>query len=85
MVYSGEIYHPLRWLPVDAYQFLSDVPKLESAGIIVRAPTAWQAVPPVRGSGKHQRASALAAGKDALLDFSLRRFGDTSASVTPAE
>ena len=34
MVDAGEIYHPLRWLPAEAYQFLTDIPKLEAAGII---------------------------------------------------
>ena len=48
MVESGEIYHPLRWLPADAHQFLGDVPKLEAAGIIVRAPGTWQAGRPAR-------------------------------------
>ena len=48
MVDSGEIYHPLRWLPAEAYQFLMDVPKLEAAGIIVRAPGTWPAGRPAR-------------------------------------
>jgi len=73
MVESGEIYHPLRWLPADAYQFLTDVPKLEAAGIIVRAPGAWQtgrpARPLVRASIGARAPSML--GKDALLDFSM--------------
>jgi non-specific serine/threonine protein kinase len=73
MVDSGEIYHPLRWLPADAYQFLTDVPKLEAAGIIVRAPGAWQtgrpARPLVRASIGARAPSLL--GKDALLDFSI--------------
>jgi non-specific serine/threonine protein kinase len=38
MVDTGEIYHPLRWMPANAWQFLCDVPKLEAAGIVVRAP-----------------------------------------------
>ena len=33
MVAEGDIYHPLRWLPEDAFRFLSDLPKLEAAGI----------------------------------------------------
>jgi len=73
MVESGEIYHPLRWLPADAFQFLTDVPKLEAAGIIVRAPGAWQAGRPARPLVKASigtRAPSLL-GKDALLDFSM--------------
>jgi superfamily II DNA or RNA helicase len=73
MVDSGEIYHPLRWLPADAYQFLTDVPKLEAAGIVVRAPGAWHAGRPgrplVKASIGTRPPSLL--GKDALLDFSM--------------
>jgi hypothetical protein len=36
MVESGELYHPLRWSAAEAFQFLTDVPKLEAAGIVVR-------------------------------------------------
>jgi non-specific serine/threonine protein kinase len=73
MVETGEIYHPLRWTPADAYQFLTDVPKLEAAGIVVRAPGAWQTGRPprplVKASLGAQPPSML--GKDALLDFSM--------------
>jgi hypothetical protein len=41
MVESGELYHPLRWSAAEAFQFLTDVPNLEAAGIVVRAPSAW--------------------------------------------
>ncbi len=33
MVEAGEIYHPLRWTPAHAYQFLTDVPKMEAAAL----------------------------------------------------
>ena len=73
MVADGEIYHPLRWTPADAYRFLIDVPKLEAAGIVVRAPGTWQAGrparPQVRASVGGRPPSLL--GKDALLDFSM--------------
>ncbi|MEO8103012.1 MAG: DEAD/DEAH box helicase [Betaproteobacteria bacterium] len=73
MVAEGEIYHPLRWTPGDAYRFLTDVPKLEAAGIVVRAPGTWQAGrparPQVRASVGSRPPSLL--GKDALLDFSM--------------
>jgi SNF2-related domain/SNF2 Helicase protein/Helicase conserved C-terminal domain len=71
MVESGEIYHPLRWSAAEAFQFLTDVPKLEAAGIVVRAPSAW-------GSGRPPRPKVRASigarvpsvlGQDALLDF----------------
>jgi non-specific serine/threonine protein kinase len=73
MVDAGEIYHPLRWTPADAYQFLTDVPKLEAAGIVVRAPGTWQASRPARPLVKASlgaRPPSLL-GKDALLDFSV--------------
>jgi len=73
MVDSGDIYHPLRWLPADAYQFLTDVPKLEAAGIMVRAPGTWQAGRParplVKASVGARSPSLLGAG--ALLDFNM--------------
>ncbi len=73
MVDAGDVYHPLRWQPADAYQFLTDVPKLEAAGIIVRAPGAWSAGRPARPLVKASvgaRAPSLL-GKDALLDFNM--------------
>ena len=73
MVEAGEIYHPLRWTPGDAYQFLTDVPKLESAGIVVRAPGAWGAGRPARPlvqANVGAKAPSLL-GKEALLDFSM--------------
>ena len=74
MVQAGEIYHPLRWTAAHAYQFLSDVPKLEAAGIVVRAPLTWgaggrPARPMVRASLGARAPSLL--GKDALLDFTM--------------
>lgn len=73
MVEAGEIYHPLRWTPLDAFQFLSDVPRIEAAGIVVRTPGSWQggrpARPVVKASVGTEQPSLL--GKDALLDFSM--------------
>ena len=73
MVEAGEIYHPLRWSAQDAYQFLTDVPKLESAGILVRAPLAWGSGRPSRPMVKAsigERSPSLL-GSAALLDFSM--------------
>ena len=73
MVQRGEIYHPLRWTPQDAYQLLQDVPQLESAGILVRAPSGWgsrrPSRPVVKASVGERRPSLL--GVNALLDFSM--------------
>ncbi len=73
MVDAGEIYHPLRWTPAHAYQFLTDVPKLEAAGIVVRAPGAWGAGRPARPlvtANVGAKAPSLL-GQEALLDFSM--------------
>jgi non-specific serine/threonine protein kinase len=73
MVDAGEIFHPLRWTPAEAYQFLTDVPQLETAGIVIRAPGAWRTGKPLRPQVKATvggKAPSLL-GKDALLDFSM--------------
>jgi hypothetical protein len=71
MVESGEIYHPLRWAAAEAFQLLTDVPKLEGAGIVVRTPSAWKSGKPprprIRATIGGQVPSVL--GRDALLDF----------------
>ena len=73
MVEAGEIYHPLRWTPAEAFQLLTDVPRLEAAGVIVRVPGAWRANRPPR-----PQVTATVGGKppsglgtDALLDFKM--------------
>ena len=73
MVALGEIYHPLRWTPLEACRFLTDLPKLEAAGIVVRMPGTWQAGRPARAVVKASvggRPPSLL-GEAALLDFSV--------------
>ncbi|MFP3642957.1 DEAD/DEAH box helicase [Paraburkholderia sp. SIMBA_054] len=86
MLESREIYHPLRWMPADAYRLLCDLPALESAGIMVRLPATWAtgrpARPAVRASVGTQPPSLL--GKDALLDFRMEVSLDGE-PLTPAE
>jgi non-specific serine/threonine protein kinase len=41
LVDSGEVFHPLRWTPREAYQFLRDAPLLEESGLLVRMPDWW--------------------------------------------
>ena len=49
MVDSGEIFHPLRWSPQEAWQFLESAADLASAGVVVRMPVGWGASrPPAR-------------------------------------
>ena len=71
MVDAGEIFHPLRWTPAEAFRLLADIPKLESAGVIVRMPASWKAGRPSR-----PKVTATVGGKvpsrlgaDALFDF----------------
>lgn len=86
LVETGDIYHPLRWAPADTFQFLIDVPKLEAAGIVIRAPSAWKSGQPprprVRASVGSKTPSVL--GRDALLDFSMELTLDGE-RLTPAE
>jgi hypothetical protein len=74
MVDAGEIFHPLRWSPQRAVQFLRDVPALESAGVLVRMPQSWRmnrpARPQVKATVGGNAPSHL--GMDALLDFRWR-------------
>src|ERR1017187_5340652 len=71
MVNAGDIFHPLRWSPQQALQFLKDVPALESAGVVVRMPASWRmnhpARPQVKATIGGNAPSQL--GMDALLDF----------------
>ena len=71
MVDTGEIFHPLRWSPRQALQFLNDVPTLESAGVVVRMPSNWRMNRPGRPQVKATVGGNAPAqlGIDALLDF----------------
>jgi superfamily II DNA or RNA helicase len=73
MVDAGEIYHPLRWNPAQALQFLKDAPALESCGVVVRMPANWRmnrpAHPQVKATVGGKAPSQL--GIDALLDFEM--------------
>ena len=73
MVDEGDLYHPLRWTSADAWRFLVDVPKLEAAGIVVRAPGTWQAGRPSRPLLKVSVGTKPPSllGMDALLDFNM--------------
>ena len=71
MVDAGEIFHPLRWSPQQAVQFLKDVPALESAGVR-RAHAGELAHEPPRtpageGNGRGQRTVAAGDGCAARL------------------
>ncbi|MEO6841930.1 MAG: DEAD/DEAH box helicase [Bradyrhizobium sp.] len=71
MVDASDIFHPLRWSPQQALQFLKDVPTLESAGVAVRMPASWRLNRPARAQVKATIGGRAPSqlGMDALLDF----------------
>jgi non-specific serine/threonine protein kinase len=73
MVDAGEVFHPLRFTPREAFQLLGDASRLEAAGVVLRMPASWPGRRPAR-----PRVTATVGGKapsgvgaDALLDFRL--------------
>ena len=71
MIDAGEIFHPLRWTAGEAMQMLRDVPRLESAGVVVRMPATWRGNRPARPRVMARIGGNAPAkvGQDALLDF----------------
>ena len=86
LVDAGEIFHPLRWSPQDAFRLLGDVHELEQAGVVVRLPATWKAGRPSRPqvTGTVGGKSPAALGKDALLDFRMELTLDGE-PLTPRE
>jgi non-specific serine/threonine protein kinase len=74
MVDAGEIFHPLRWSPQEAFQLLTDLPILESSGVIVRVPGTWRGNRPPRPqvSATVGGSPPTGLGMDALLDFQMQ-------------
>ena len=73
MVDAGEIYHPLRWTAAEAYQLLTDLPRLEAAGVVVRTAGIWRSGQPTRPRIRVTiggNAPSLL-GQAALLDFNM--------------
>jgi non-specific serine/threonine protein kinase len=73
MVAAGEVFHPLRWTPQQAMQFLRDAPALESAGVVVRMPASWRMNRPPRPKVTATVGGSAPSnlGLDALLDFKM--------------
>ena len=73
LVESADVYHPLAWTPIEAHQFLRDVPALEASGLIVRIPNWWKAERPPRPqvSVRVGGQPVASLGANALLDFSV--------------
>jgi superfamily II DNA or RNA helicase len=86
MVDAGEIFHPLRWGPRQAVQFLKDAPALEGAGVVVRMPANWRMNRPARPQVKGTVGGKAPAqfGMDALLDFRVEVTLEGE-KLTPAE
>ena len=71
MVDAGEIFHPLRWSPQEAFRLLGDAAELEHAGVVIRMPVTWRAGRPLRPqvtATVGARAPSVL-GRGALLDF----------------
>ncbi len=73
LVDSGEIYHPLAWMPREAYEFIKAIPRFESSGLIVRVPDWWNARKPLRPlvSVKINSKNSASIGIDAMMQFSV--------------
>ncbi|MHB8352250.1 MAG: DEAD/DEAH box helicase [Thermoplasmata archaeon] len=70
LVDSGELFHPLRWTPEEAYRLLKDVPLLEASGLLVRVPDWWSKRPArVRVTASVGRARGTAFTAQSMLDF----------------
>jgi hypothetical protein len=88
MLDGGEIFHPLRWTPRQALQFLKDVPALESCGVVVRMPATWRMNRPARLQVKATIGGGAPSqlGMDALLDFRMEvTLGGESLSAAEIE
>jgi non-specific serine/threonine protein kinase len=73
LVESGAVFQTLAWTPSEAHRFLSEVPRFEAAGVIVRMPASWRAKRPPRPEVQVTLGKKLGkgVGADAILDFSM--------------
>jgi hypothetical protein len=70
LVEAGDVFHPLRWAPGEAYRLLRDVPALEESGLLVRVPDWWSKRPPrVRASVSIGETRQTQFGAETLLSF----------------
>jgi len=72
LVETGDIFHPLVWLPEEAYEFLQGVAAYEESNLLVRLPNWWKkktSRPQVAVTIGEKKKSNL--GINALLDFHL--------------
>jgi non-specific serine/threonine protein kinase len=73
LVDGGAVFETLAWTPAEAHRFLTDVPLIEAAGVVVRMPAAWRAKRPPRPEVQVTlgKAPGKGIGADAILDFSI--------------
>jgi len=73
LVDGGAVFETLAWTPAEAHRFLTDVPLIEAAGVIVRMPASWRAKRPPRPEVQVTvgKAPGKGVGADAILDFSI--------------
>ncbi|MBC7434376.1 MAG: DEAD/DEAH box helicase [Rubritepida sp.] len=71
MVDRGEIFHPLRWSPGEAWRLLASANELERAGVVLRMPAGWAAGRPPRPQATATVGTRAPStfGLDSLLDF----------------
>ncbi|MBI5364708.1 MAG: DEAD/DEAH box helicase [Planctomycetes bacterium] len=71
LVEKGELFHPLRWSPREAFELLGDAAVLEHAGVVVRMPASWSSgrPPRPRAAGTVGARAAAGVGQAQLLDF----------------
>ena len=85
LVESGEVFHPLRWTPNEAYQFLKDAPLLEASGLLVRVPDWWSQRPArVRVTASVGRLRGSSFSAESMLDFRVD-LAVEGEPLTPAE
>lgn len=86
MVKSGAIFQAQSWTAHEAYQFLRDIPLMESSGIMVRVPNWWNSQKPPRPKVSvrvGQQKSLL--GLNTLLDFDMSIVLDNGDTITREE
>ena len=73
LVDSSAVFETLAWTPGEAHRFLTEVPLMEAAGVVVRMPAAWRAKRPPRPEVQVTlgKAPGKGVGADAILDFSI--------------
>ena len=82
LLQTNQIYQPLAWSPKMAYQFLQDVPEMESAGLTIHLPNWWKKRPRAKVAVTIGQANQFKLGAEAILDFDVKvALGDQTLSM----